>query len=209
MCKSDSNKTHNDSSKKYYFLGIIQKKYLQTYIGLLHFLSSITSLLVGNYLFIQHIALGYNDINNIITTTFHISTLFSGLTLLPFWNKVQSWQLATTSLKDKGLSASQMQNFNRGRGVICMIISPIYPLLYHHFSHSLLQNEIFSRMVGMVVTSICIYQYILIRDYGKVLFVVYGASLLGYSLHLLWEGSLFNLQSNYPYAITFLEKEAM
>ena len=205
MCRLE-----NDSSnKKFYFLGIIQKKYLQTYIGLLHFLSSITSLLVGNYLFIQHIALGYNDMNNIITTTFHIATLFSGLTLLPFWNKVQSWQLATTSLKDKGLTSTQMQNFNRGRGVLCTIISPIYPLLYHHLSTELLQNVILSRIIGMVVTSICIYQYILIRDYGKILFVVYGASRLGYSLHLLYSGSLYKLQSNYPYAITFLEKEAM
>jgi len=50
----------------------------------------------------------------------------------------------------------------------------------------------------------------LIKDYGKILFVVYGASRLGFSLQLLsWEGSLHNLQSNYPYAVTFLEKEAI
>ena len=74
MCKTEDDNKNDNLSNKYYFLGIIQKKYLQTYIGLLHFLSSITSLLVGNYLFLKHIALGYNDINNIITTTFHIST---------------------------------------------------------------------------------------------------------------------------------------
>lgn len=90
-----------------------------------------------------------------------------------------------------------------------MIISPIYPLIYHHLSHELLSNVIFSRMVGILVTIVCIYQYTLIRDYGKILFVVYGASRLGFSLQLLWEGSLYNLQSNYPYAITFLEKEAI
>jgi len=112
-------------------------------------------------------------------------------------------------MKDKGLSASQMQNFNRGRGVICMILSPIYSLLYHHLSTELLSNVLFSRVIGMIVTSICIYQYILIRDYGKILFVVYGASRLGFSLHLLWLGSLYNLQLIYPYAITFLEKEAI
>ena len=90
-----------------------------------------------------------------------------------------------------------------------MIISPIYPLLYHHLSIELLSNVVFSRIVGMVVTSICTYQYTLIKDYGKILFVVYGASRLGYSLQLLWEGSLYKLQESYPYAITFLEKEAM
>ena len=136
------NKNNENDNKQFYFLGIIHKRYVQTYIGSLHALTSLLALLLGNYRFVRCIVLDNNNLNNndTITILFHISTLLSGITLLPFWNKVQSWQLSTTSMSEKGLSSQQMQNFNRGRGVLCMILSPIYPLVYHFASNELLQN---------------------------------------------------------------------
>ena len=209
-----NNNKENDNNKQFYFLGIIHKRYVQTYIGSLHALTSLLALLLGNYLFVRCIVLDNNNLNNndTITILFHMSTLLSGITLLPFWNKVQSWQLSTTSMSEKGLSSQQMQNFNRGRGVLCMILSPIYPLVYRFASNALLQNVLFTRFVGGLVALVCWYQYILIRDYGKILFVIYGGSRLGFSLHVLLSGnSLYTLTQEmyYPYAITYLEKEAI
>ena len=93
-----------------------------------------------------------------------------------------------------------------------MILSPIYPLVYRFASNALLQNVLFTRFVGGMVALVSWYQYILIRDYGKILFVIYGGSRLGFSLHLLLSGnSLYTLTQEmyYPYAITYLEKEAI
>ena len=224
-----NNKNKNDDNKQFYFLGIIHKRYVQTYIGSLHALSSLLALFIGNYLFVRCIVLGqydddvivdddnnnnlFKNNNDTLITLFHISTLLSGLTLLPFWNKVQSWQLSTTSMSEKGLSSQQMQNFNRGRGVLCMILSPLYPLVYRFASNELLQNVLFTKIVSGLVALVCWYQYTLIRDYGKVLFIIYGGSRLGFSLHaLLSRGStLYTLTQDtyYPYALTYLEKEAI
>lgn len=211
MCRTNKAYEKDDSSK-FYFLGIIPKRYIQTYIGLLHVITSLLALILGNYLFLQCIILGRRNINNNlqnISTVFFISTLLSGLSLLPFWSKVQSWQLSTTSIEDKGLTPTQMQNFNRGRGVISMIITSIYPLLYRYAREEVLKDVVVSTLVGGSMTLVCYYQYILIRDYGKVLFIIYGGSRLGYSIHLLWTGSLYNLQLDYPYALEYLEKEAI
>lgn len=209
MCQLSSAKS-SSTDNKFYFLGTIHKRYVQTYIGSFHAISSVVALIFGNYLFLQYIILGH-DMSSLSTipTIFHISTLLSGLTLLPFWNKVQSWQLSTTSIEEKGLTAQQMQNFNRGRGVLCMIISATYPLIYRHASDDVLQNVLLSRMVGGIVAILSLCQYTLIRDHGKALFIIYGGSMLGYSLHLLWSGSLYLLREDYPYAINFLEKEAV
>ena len=49
----------------------------------------------------------------------------------------------------------------------------------------------------------------MIRDYGKALFIVYGGSKLGFSIHLLYAGSFASLRDHYPYAIDYLEKEAL
>ena len=51
-----------------------------------------------------------------------------------------------------------------------------------------------------------LYQYTLIRDYGKALFVVYGGSKLGFSLHLLL---LAGSNNNTENALEYLEKESL
>jgi len=207
------------SSKKernYTFLGV-DKRYVQTYTGLLHAISSLAALIFGNYLYARCILLGSIDsegssgyYHDELQTLFYVSALVSGLTLLPFWDKVQSWQLSTTTLEEKGLSHGQMQNFNRGRGVLATILAVAYPLIHRHSSEGVLKNVMFSRAVGAVVATVAYYQYTLIRDYGKTLFIVYGGSKLGYSLHLMLSGdSLYSLKEDYPYAMEYLEKEAL
>ena len=133
-----STNKQRSEERSYKFLGI-NKRYLQTYTGLLHATSSIVALLIGNYLFLQCILLG-NDVfdsssGSLLPTIFHVATFLSGSSLLPFWKKVQSYQHSTTSMKEKGLTPSQMQNFNRGRGILALILSAtihyctdIYPM---------------------------------------------------------------------------------
>ena len=38
---------------KYKFLGVVDRRYLKSYTGLVHSISSLTALIIGNYLFIR------------------------------------------------------------------------------------------------------------------------------------------------------------
>ena len=194
----------NNISRK--FLGIVDKRYVRTFPGLLHALASIMSLVAGNYLFLRVIVLNHNSmLDSTATTVFHVATFLSGATLLPFWAKVQSWQLSTTTMAQKGLSSAQMQRFNQGRGVLAPLLSAIYPLL-HRYRADLLDDATAARWIGALVGLVALYQYTLIRDYGKALFVVYGGSKLGFSLHLLlFVGS----NDAKEYALEYLEKESL
>ena len=201
------------------FLGIVDKRYIRTFTGLVHAIASVTALIIGNYLFVRVIVLNdsYDDRHiDSMATVFHLLTFLSASTLLPFWRKVQSWQLSTTTMSEKGLSSKQMQQFNRGRGVVAPILSAIYPLLYRYLdqqqserTRSILDDATVSRVIGGSILLVALYQYTLIRDYGKALFIVYGGSKLGFSLHLLYAGSFVSLRDNYPFAMEYLEKEAL
>ena len=191
---------------KYKFLGVVDKRYLRSYNGLVHSISSLIALIIGNYLFIRCIILGHDVFSGSgrLPTMFHAASMASGLALIPFWNEVQSWQHSTTTMKEKGLSPSQMKDFNRGRGVLAPILCAVYPLAARLLSEELLQSAAFCRAVGAVVLAVTAFQYRLIRDYGRALFIIYGASKLGYSLRVLLTGSLSD-----ETAIAFVEKEAL
>ena len=91
---------HFIMESKYKFLGVVDRRYLKSYTGLVHSISSLTALIIGNYLFIRCIILGHNSVFfGSLPTIFHAATLTSGLTLIPFWNEVQSWQHSTTTMK--------------------------------------------------------------------------------------------------------------
>lgn len=137
------------------------------------------------------------------------SFFFSGTTLCFFWKSIQSYQHSSTSLRDKGLTAKQIQRFNRGRGIFALILCAVYPLMYRHLPDDMLQDTTFCRAVAAMVVSITLYQYTLIRDYGKALFIVYGGSKLGFSLQLMFNGSLYSLRESSPYLLNFFEKEAL
>mmetsp|Transcript_8210 Transcript_8210/g.19410 ORF Transcript_8210/g.19410 Transcript_8210/m.19410 type:complete len:359 (-) Transcript_8210:259-1335(-) len=188
------------------FLGIIDKRYVRTFPGLMHAIASIVSLVIGNYLFLRVIVLNHNSmLDSTETTVFHVATFLSGATLLPFWAKVQSWQLSTTTIAQKGLSGAQMQRFNQGRGVLAPLLSAIYPLI-RRYRGDLLDDATAARWIGASVGLVALYQYTLIRDYGKALFVVYGGSKLGFSLHLLL---LAGSNNNTENALEYLEKESL
>lgn len=112
-------------------------------------------------------------------------------------------------MQEKGLTAKQMQNFNRGRGIFALILCPVYPLMYRQLPVDLLTDAVFCRGVAFIVLLTTLYQYTLIRDYGKALFIVYGGSRLGFSLHVLYHGSLYSIRETHPYILNFLEKEAL
>ena len=149
------------------FLGIVDKRYVRTFTGLLHAIASVAALIIGNYLFVQVIVLNhsYDDDRHIdsMTTVFHCVTFTSAATLLPFWNKVQSWQLSTTTMSQKGLSSKQMQQFNRGRGVVAPLLSAIYPLLYRYLQQQpeqaqiILDDAILSRAIAASILLVALY----------------------------------------------------
>ena len=80
-----STMTASSSSSKETFLPGINKRYLKSFVGLLHALCSVIALVVGNYLFLQCFLLG-NDIlassgvdgSSLLPTIFHVTTAVSG-----------------------------------------------------------------------------------------------------------------------------------
>lgn len=196
------------SQKTNLFLGIIQQRYVSTLHGAVHGIASMLALLLGNYLFVSQVILGM-EVPSSIKSVFFLSNITSAsVTILFFWDKVQSWQLATTSMKKKGLVAQQMQNFNRGRGTLAMLSYSLFPMLVQHCPSELLDSILFSSVVAIATLSCTTKTFFLIQDYRRVLFFVYGMYPAAVAVAILQYGSISSLLRAYPLLPNHFEKQA-
>ena len=201
------------------FLGLLDRRYVGSICGAIHGVTSFTSLALSNWLFVQMVLRGGNpnqhgnnnsndddnsNGNDWIFVLCFVSSFLSGATLLPVWNKVQSWQLSTTTRHQKGLTCRQLQRLNQGRGVITPMLKSIYPLVlsFYYFPHendntntiknvlfSSDQTEIlFSIVLATSVLALCYHQYTLICDYGRVIWTVYGVAPMCFAVSILYSG---------------------
>lgn len=72
------------------------------------------------------------------------------------------------------LLVKQMHNFNRGRGTLAILNYSIFPLVVATASPAWLESKNFFMAVSILVLLISWKTFQLIRDYGKILFLVYG-----------------------------------
>ena len=208
-------------------------KYVRTIPGIFHGLGSIIALVLANYLFITRIILnidssqddeeglvlsrGYSTTSIIL----HVSNFGSALvTATFFWDKVQNWQLSTTSIKDKGLTPQTLQNVNRGRGIIVMMMFSAFPLVCHTIGRGndvlpsmtsyqyLLQDQMFSVGFASVMILSFFKAYQLIKEYSRAIILVYGVSLLGSSVSILYNRTIEQLLISYPTLLDHVEKES-
>ena len=203
------------------FLGLpIPTQYIKTSPGLLHGISSLTSLVLGNFLFIKYALLGLDasttttsgSKKDFVKLAFWLFTLFSAsTTIIMYWNKVQSWQLSTTTMKEKGLTPQQLQNFNRGRGTLTPLSYSLLPLFISVAPNSWLESAHCSIALALTTMALSAGSFTLIREYGKPLFWVYGLYPALVSMMVLWHqrlSAVFLVHSNYPRLLTHMEHQA-
>lgn len=191
------------------FLGVVPTRYIRTYHGLIHALASLGSLLLGNLLFLEQVILGKTAKNDAMKIAFWRCTIISSLVTYGFfWNKVQSWQLSTTSIQEKGLEAKQMQNFNRGRGTLALFVYSLVPLVWATFPQNWLASRVFVTSLSLAVVTISCKIFYLIRDYGKTLFLIYGMYPALVALLAIIHGDLVRLTQAYPNLMTHFENQA-
>merc|ERR1712238_14566 len=124
------------------------------------------------------------------------------------------WQLSTTTLEEKGLTPKILQQFNRGRGDVCMILFSLFPLVLQYSPRSVLEDRTFSTIVALLFISGSFLVYNLIKDYGKILFVVYGFTPMALGISILIHcvgqqgGTIASFNENYPLVLDRIEKEA-
>lgn len=186
-------------------------------------MASIVALLLANLLFIRTVILDHSaESCRTMDLYLSLSTTLSALPLLVFrntmWNKVQSWQLSTTTAKQKGLTGRQLKRLNQGRGVIGLLMNAALGLFLLPTDESsrlrvLKEDTRLSITIALVVLASVYYQYQLIKEYSKVIFVVYGGSKLAFALAILAQGLLtqtFSIQSlveDHSYVRQFLMTE--
>ena len=202
------------------FLGLVPVRYVRTIHGAVHGITSLSSLFLSNVLFLWQLVqsnhrhhdhpdqpYSLDRLEQALYVTCFVCTFLSGATLLPFWNKVQSWRLTTTSAQELGKSAHVVQQANQGRGVLAPMIKSIYPLLWYTLYYSsksnnqttlLLSPETeywVSTVVAWSVVALGIYQTLLIVPNNKVVWVVYSGAPLSMALSVLvhGQGSLHTL----------------
>ena len=194
------------------FLGLVPVRYVRTIHGAVHGITSLASLFLSNVLFLwqlvqsnhrhnQERPYSLDRLEQALYVTCFVCTFLSGATLLPFWNKVQSWRLTTTSAQELGKSAHVVQQANQGRGVLAPMIKSIYPLLWYTlYSSKTLslsaETEYWvSTVVAWSVVALGIYQTLLIVPNNKVVWVVYSGAPLSMALSVLvhGQGSLHTL----------------
>jgi hypothetical protein len=181
---------------------LIPPQYIKTFPGLLHGTSSLASLLLGNFLFIKHVLWGF-DKNSASSTVMRGSTndsakkafwmftiISASITIVWYWDKVQSWQLSTTTMKEKGLTAAQLQNFNRGRGTLTPLTYSLIPLFMSLAPNSWLESSQCSIALALTTMALSAGSFALIRDYSKPLFWVYGLYPALISLMVIWHHRL-------------------
>jgi hypothetical protein len=206
------------------FLGmvVVPTRYIKTGYGVLHGISSLASLVLGNFLFIQNALLGLDETGGAAATDsprrtvallFWLFTVLSSLTTISFyWSKVQSWQLSTTTMKEKGLTPKQLQNFNRGRGTLVPLSYTLLPLLVvlsvGPQAPALLESESIPIIVALVTIALAVGSFRLIREYSKVLFVVYGLYPALVSVIVVWNRQLPSVLDKYPLLMRHMEHQA-
>lgn len=200
-----------DKNNASLFLGLVDKKYMRTLYGMIHGIGAMLALIVGNYVFLQRVVMG----NHTPTSSrFYHSCNFTAsmITALFFWNKVQSWQLSTTTMKEKGLTPKKLQRVNQGRGVICMILFSMFPLVTYYCPEYLVDNHTFSIFFALLLIAGSTYVYNLIKDYSKILFVVYGLTPMALGISILFccghGGTVKSFNEYYPLVIDRIEKES-
>jgi len=201
----------NASDEK--FLGLVNKRYVKSLHGIIHGVTSTKALLMGNIVFVNRVILGHQGSDySAIERCFHRCNLVAALTTaIFFWNHVQSWQLSTTSLKEKGFTPKIMQRFNQGRGVVSMILFSLAPFLYAYLPQSALESHIVAASVALALIAGSAFVYDLVKDYGKLMFMLYGMTPMMLGLSILCcssEGTLASLDAEFPLAMDVFRKES-
>lgn len=214
----------NQSKMTRLFLGLTNTNYMKTFPGIIHGIGSILALILGNYIFLKRVVLGnetrsyvhynsyvYSDFRS-CSKIFHLCNFSASMiTALYFWNKVQSWQLSTTTMKEKGLKPKTLQRFNQGRGVVTMILFSMFPLLMHYCPEYYLRNVLFCKLFSLLLITGSTYVYNLIKDYGRFLFVFYGLTPMALGISILTagrKGTILSFNESYPLVLDRIEKES-
>jgi len=220
--KNDVSTHNNNNDKQSLFLGLLNRRYIRTFHGIIHGLGSMVALILGNYVFLERVLIGNTvDSSNysysfleIASTIYHLCNFTASvITAIFFWNKVQAWQLSTTTLEEKGLTPKIVQQFNQGRGVVCMILFSLFPLILQYSPKSILEDRTFSTIIGLLLIAGSFLVYNLIKDYGKVLFVVYGFTPMALGISILiycvgqQGGTIASFNENYPLVLDRIKKK--
>merc|ERR1712238_583353 len=94
------------------------------------------------------------------------------------------------------------------------ILFSLFPLVLQYSPRSVLEDRTFSTIVALLFISGSFLVYNLIKDYGKILFVVYGFTpmTLGISIliHCVGQqgGTIASFNENYPLVLDRIEREA-
>lgn len=217
-------------SAKGKFFGVVRRNYVKSTAGAAHGISSLVSLILGNFLFFQ-IILGF-EVSLGLRLGFHVSSFVSGSSvLLFFWDQVQvrhpilfrrfflqpictditpqPWMLSRTTAKEKGLSPEAIKKFNQVRGVVSVLLAASFPLVTLGLPASWLRSKLFS--VGL---SVCfLYGGLKAYELGKgynvspfLVFAMYGFRQTELALTILIHGSVQNVNETYPNVLPTIEK---
>lgn len=188
---------------------MVERRYLKSLHGTLHALASILALVLGNWAFVKCVLLSQNLDTATKLVFFLSSTLSAGTVVLFFWNKVQAWQLSTTTAKEKRLSAKTLQNLNRCRGALSIMVHALLPTVVYTSSSRLLEDPIFSKLVGFILMIASIYCFILVKDYTPVVYTVHGMSKFFLGLSIMAAPSIASFLKSHPQLLTaIVEQEA-
>ena len=201
---------HTNSDK---FLGIVEKRYIRTFHGIVHGLASTIALILGNFVFANRVLLGNQGSieGNTMNTIFHACNFVaSAITAIFFWNKVQAWQLSKTTMEQKGLTRRILQRFNKGRGVVTMLIYSLFPLVCSTAPQYILEDSVFSTGLALALIGGSAYAYHLIKEYGAHLWLVYGMNPMAMGISILSSagGTVASVNENSPLAMDRLQKDA-
>lgn len=200
-----------NSSNDTKFLGIVDKRYIRTFYGLIHGIGSTKALVRGNIVFLNRVLLGNQSLGSANNTIFHTANFVATLiTAIFFWNKVQSWQLSTTTMKEKGVTPRTLQRFNQGRGVVTMLLYSLIPFAYAWAPNHFLESQVFSCGLALALIAGSAFCYNLIKDYGKHLWLVYGMTpmALGFTILSNSEHTLASVQETTPLVMDRFQKES-
>jgi len=206
-----TDETDHATTKNNKFLGILNKRYFKSVHGILHGILSLKALVLGNLVFADRVLLGTEFTKGtMIEALFHRSNFLSSfITLVFFWNHVQNWRLGSSTMEERELTPQILKRFNQGRGVVTMLLFSLFPLVCTYGSQAMLDSQLVatSMAVTFLVGSAGVYR--LVKDYSRVMWMVYGLTpmMLGLSL-LTHDGSIASFLATYPSAMDWYQKEA-
>jgi hypothetical protein len=215
---------YDNRSDKHF--GLVIKQYIKTFHGIIHDISPTQVRLLSNIVLVDRVLLLLCGIvvfadrmlrgnqgaeMSKMEIVFHrCNFIAAAITARFFWNRVPS---SSITEEERSIAPRVIQKANQGRGVVAMLLFPIFPLVCRYMPQNVMESGVFAKGLAVTLMAGSASIYHLMKDYeNPALWLLYGMTPMTLGLSILCcsdhTGSVASVLENYPSVMDRYLKES-